>query len=67
MKKPEQIEAGEWLYKGCFIQKPNHHLLSKYVVFKNNKEQTHIDTCHTFIEAKKLCALNECFDNHLSF
>jgi hypothetical protein len=68
MTKPRQIEVGEWLYKGCFIQEFKHHLLiGKYEVFKNNAEQTHVGRCYTFIEAKNLCRENECFDNVLTF
>ena len=63
-EKPKQIEVDEWIYKGCFIQKSEHpQLKGKYEVFKNNEEQTHIDRCYTFIEAKKLCEKNECNDN----
>lgn len=29
----------------------------------NNEEQTHIDRCYTFKDAKKLCEENECSDN----
>ena len=63
-EKPKQIEVDEWIYKGCFIQKSEHpQLKGKYEVFKNNEEQTHIDRCHTFVEAKKLCEENERHDN----
>jgi hypothetical protein len=66
--KIKQIEVGEWLYKGCFIQESIHlQLPGKYEVFKNNEEQTHIGRCYTFSEAKKLCEENECFENVLSF
>ena len=68
MARPRQIEEGEWLYKGCFIQKQRHpKLVGNYVVFKNNEEQTHVDVCFTFTEAKKLCVENECTDNTLTF
>lgn len=71
MKKkesPRQIESNEWLYKGCFIQKSEHpKLKGKYEVFKNDKQQTHIDRCYTFAEAKKLCENNKCFENFLEF
>ena len=67
-EKPRQIEVGEWLYKGCFIQKSIHpKLLCKYEVFKNDEPQTHVGRCYTFTEAKKLCEENECFENVLSF
>jgi len=67
-EKPKQIEVGEWLYKGCFIQESEHpQLVGKYEVFKNNKNQDHVDRCYTFTEAKKLCVENECFDNVLEF
>ncbi len=66
--KPIQIDSQEWIYKGCFIQLFKHpKLKGKYEVFKNNKEQTHIDRTSTFLEAKKLCEVNECFDNFLLF
>lgn len=70
MKKetPKQIEDGEWLYKGCFIQKAEHpKLMGKYSVFKNDKPQTRVGRTHTFIEAKELCKKNECFENALQF
>ena len=68
LSKPQQIETGEWLYKGCFIQKSQHpNLMGKYSVFKNNKTQDNVGRCYTFSEAKKLCKANECFDNHLEF
>ena len=55
-EKPRQIEVGEWLYKGCFIQESTHpQLIGKYEVFKNDEPQTHVGRCHTFTEAKKLC------------
>lgn len=66
--KPIQIDADEWLHKGCFIQKSEHpQLKGKYEVFKNDELQTHVDRCYTFAEAKKLCMENECFENRLSF
>lgn len=68
MEKPIQIEVGEWLYKGCFIQLSEHpNLVGKYEVFKNNKCQTHVGRCFTIKEAKKMCESNECTDNFLSF
>jgi hypothetical protein len=70
MKKenPIQIEVGEWLYKGCFIQENTHpKLVGKYQIFKNNKEQTDIGRSHTFTEAKKMCEENTCSDNYLTF
>lgn len=67
-EKPRQIEVGEWLYKGCFIQESIHpKLIGKYEVFKNDEPQTHVGRCYTFNEAKKLCEENECFENVLSF
>jgi hypothetical protein len=67
-EKPKQIDPHEWIYKGCFIQEFKHpQLKGKYEVFKNNVEQTHIDRCNTFTEAKRLCEENECFDNVLKF
>lgn len=67
-KKTQQIEDGEWLYRGCFIQRFEHPKLSgKYWVFKNDSMQTHVDSCFTFAEAKKLCEDNECFENVLKF
>lgn len=68
-EKPQQIEAGEWLYKGCFIQKnmPHPQLVGNFVVFKNNQAQDHVGRCFTFAEAKKLCKENECLDNYLIF
>ncbi|NII81714.1 MULTISPECIES: hypothetical protein [unclassified Pedobacter] len=64
---PKQIEVGEWLYYGCFIQKQVNIILPPFVVFKNNKAQTHIGTCYTFTEAKKLCILNEVKEQYLEF
>jgi hypothetical protein len=67
-EKPKQIEVGEWLYKGCFIQLSVHpQLVGKYVVFKNNEDQDHVGSCYTFVEAKRLCKENECTENHLVF
>lgn len=55
-EKPIQVELGEWLYKGCFIQESIHpQLFGKYEVFKNDDMQTHIGRCRTFTEAKKIC------------
>ena len=62
MKKPVQIEIGEWWYKGCFIQEQNHPQLSKYIVFKDTEQQEHVDTATTFADAKKLCKDNEVKD-----
>jgi len=62
MNKPIQIEEGEWWFKGCFIQKQDHPMLSKYVVFKDTEEQEVIDTASTMSEAKKLCIDNEVVD-----
>jgi len=68
VEKPKQIEVGEWLYKGCFIQESEHpKLIGKYEVFKNNKPQSHVGRCYTFTEAKRLCKENECFDNELNY
>lgn len=64
---PVQIEVGEWLYKGCFIQEQIHPELLKYQVFKNDKKQTHVGVCSTFAQAKKLCEANECTDNYAIF
>jgi len=67
-EKPKQIEVGEWLYKGCFIQESTHpQLIGKYEVFKNDKQQSHVGRCYTFAEAKRLCVENECTENALSF
>ena len=66
--KLRQIEIGEWLYCGCFIQDSTHpKLLGKYEVFKNNKYQEHVGRCYTFLEAKKICEVNKCVDNYLIF
>lgn len=64
---PKQIEVGEWLYYGCFIQKQQHPDLAPYVVFKNDKPQTHVGTAYTFTEAKKLCRLNEVKEEYVKF
>lgn len=61
-EQPIQIEIGEWWYKGCFIQEQNHPSLSKYVVFKDNKAQSHVGTPHNFAVAKKMCEDNEVKD-----
>ena len=67
-EKPKQIDVGEWLYKGCFIQEFIHpKLVGKYEVFKNDFIQTHVGRYYTFAEAKKSCEKNECFENRLSF
>jgi hypothetical protein len=67
-QKPQLIEVGEWLYFGCFIQKVTHpKVTGNYVVFKNNKQQSHVGNPLTFIEAKLLCKNNQCFDNYLKF
>lgn len=64
----KQIEIGEWLYHGNFIQLSIHPLLyGKYEIFKNNKEQTHIDRCCTLKEAKEICRKNKSKDNYLKF
>lgn len=64
----KQICIGEWLYFGCFIQQQNHPKLSgSYIVFKNNKEQTHVGICNSLSEAKALCEGNKCYDNYLKF
>lgn len=68
MEKPKQIEVGEWLYKGCFIQESSHpQLIGKYEVFKNNENQDHVGRCYTFAEAKRLCKENECTENYLKY
>ena len=67
-EKLRQIEVGEWLYKGCFIQELRHpKLFGKYEVFKNDTQQSHVGRCYTFLEAKKLCIENKCNENALSF
>lgn len=67
-ENPKQVEVGEWLYMGCFIQKSTHpELIGKYEVFKNNKDQDHVGRCYTFKEAKKLCVENKCSDNYIQF
>ena len=67
-EKPKKIDSDVWIYKGCFIQKVAHPVLfGKYFVFKNDKQQTHIDKTKTFVEAKKLCEQNECHANYLKF
>lgn len=64
----KQIEEGEWLYNGCFIQKSSHpKLIGNYEVFKNNENQDHIGRCYTFREALTLCRENKCSDNYLNF
>ena len=68
MSEPIQINAGEWLFKGCFIQEFKHpKLLGRFEVFKNNKQQKHIAVCNNFEQAKKICNENKCFDNYLTF
>lgn len=59
MKKPIQIEIGEWWYKGCFIQQQNHPQLAKYTIFADTEGQEHIDSACTFSEAKKVASNNE--------
>lgn len=67
-KKPRQIEVGEWLYYGCFIQEDSHpKLWGKYRVFKNDENQTHVDRARTFAEAKKIARENQCDVHYLSF
>jgi hypothetical protein len=67
-EKPRQIEVGDWLYKGCFIQEQQHPMLAgKYAIFKNDVLQVHVGRAYTFTEAKALCEANECFENYLSF
>ena len=67
-QKLELIGDEEWLYFGCFIQKSQHpELYGNYEVFKNNEEQTHVDRCKTFKEAKALCIKNKCDDHYLTF
>lgn len=67
MVKPIAIEVGEWWYKGCFIQKQDHPMLSKYVVFKDTELQETVGTCGTMVEAKRLCVDNEVVDYKLGF
>lgn len=62
MKKLIQIEANEWWFKGCFIQKQLHPYLKTYHVFKDTEQQETIGTCFTFREAKELCNLNDVKD-----
>lgn len=66
-KKPVQIENGEWIYFGCFIQKQNHPNLLPFFVFKNNENQDNVGCCYTFTEAKKLCKQNEVKNQYLNF
>jgi hypothetical protein len=66
--KPIQVELGEWLYMGCFIQESKHpRLVGNYEVFKNDAYETHIGRCYTFREAKKLCEENPCSSNYVKF
>jgi hypothetical protein len=59
IKRPVQIEVGEWYFKGCFIQEQNHPKLEKYSVFQDTEEQLTVGTCHTMAEAKAICYKNE--------
>ena len=59
MKNAIQIDINEWWFKGCFIQKQINPKLKKYHVFKDTEQQETVGTCSTFLEAKKLCNLNE--------
>jgi hypothetical protein len=58
-KKPIKIEIGEWWYMGCFIQKQEHPKIKPFHIFKDTEMQESINTCSTFLEAKKICELNE--------
>jgi hypothetical protein len=60
--KPINIDTDEWWFKGCFIQKQKHLKLTHYHVFRDTEQQESIGTCFTFLEAKKLCKLNEVKD-----
>ena len=59
MSNPIKIELGEWWFKGCFIQEQKHPLLKRFHVFLDTENQKTVDTCSTFLDAKKLCDLNE--------
>lgn len=65
MKKPIGIEVGEWYFKGCFIQKQEHPMLSRYVVFQDTILAMVVGTVSTFAKAKKLCIENEVKEPHL--
>lgn len=62
MKKPIQIEDGEWWFKGCFIQTQNHPSLSKYAVFADTELQEHIGVASNMKDAITLCKENEVVD-----
>ena len=64
-KKPVKIEEGEWYYKGCFIQKQDHPLLRRFIVFQDTKKQKIVGGCFCFNEAKKLCVENEVINPEL--
>lgn len=57
--KPIQIEIGEWLYMGCFIQEQKYPGLLPFVIFDGTEQQNHIDTCMTFEQAKKIAEKNK--------
>lgn len=57
-----QINIDEWWFKGCFIQEQFNPKLKPYYVFKDTENQETIGSCYTFLEAKKLCKLNEVKD-----
>jgi hypothetical protein len=64
----KQIEVGEWLYKGCYIQLSQHiELYGKYEVFKNNEDQDHVGRTRNFREAMKMCRENKCDDNFYKY
>lgn len=65
---PVQIEDGEWLCSGNFIQKQDHPKLEgKYVVFSNNEEQTHIAVAYSFSQAVSFARLHPCNENYQQF
>ena len=59
MKKPIEIEDGEWWFRGNFIQKQDHPLLNKYVVFSDTEQQQTVGTTNNFATAKNICIENE--------
>jgi hypothetical protein len=58
-KKPKLICNDEWYHLGCFIQKNDHPMPSKYTVFKDDENQTHIGVCDTFKQAVEMCIQNK--------
>jgi len=57
--RPIQVEDGEWLYKGNFIQKQDHPELLKYCVFSAKDDRRHIGVSNTWKGAKELCKDNQ--------